>query len=611
MEEYKQKLLEKLRNHIGFIQKKVLEKAEVVKQLGNKSVNEIRSMPAADKAVYADMKKRYDNRVNELDHLYKIPYFMKCVVTDGAIKEEKTFYIAKHQLSEESIYSWVSPIAGMRFDAPGEVSYKLPSGLMKKLILESKEQYMIVDGKVIFFALEDGSKPRELIYQENFTVKKAGFMLPEIVAQMEKAQDQVIRASHIGPLVISGPAGSGKTTLALHRVAYLTQAPDTAHLYPAKSIIVFVQDNGTKEYFSHLLPELGIHDILITTFSEWAFKMLGFGDGFEYIHRYGETEEEKDLYEYEKIKALRATVVPAHAKDPFIVLAVIYKKSFSKNSLKLFDEQKKSKKFDRFDITLLLQAHVQKYKEFSIHREYHSFVGDTLRKKTEKTLIEYSLVVMDEFQNYLPEQLLLVKSALNEKTQSMLYVGDMAQQVQLGTIQKWENIGEEIVPERNIRLNKVYRNTKNILAFIKTLGYRIEIPEGLKDGPVVVEKITANTEEEIEYIRNAIKEYKQGTVGILAKDESYLVPFKEAFGGNSKVHVLTMHESQGVEFDLVCIVGVHSDMFEVVSHQDALPEHIQERKRMQKDLLYVALTRAINELHILGTERLGNINSQS
>lgn len=66
---------------------------------------------------------------------------------------------------------------------------------------------------------------------------------------MEKAQDQVIRASHKGSLVIGGPAGSGKTTLALHRVAYLTQAPETSEFYPTKSIIVFVQDTGTKITF--------------------------------------------------------------------------------------------------------------------------------------------------------------------------------------------------------------------------------------------------------------------------------------------------------------------------------------------------------------------------
>jgi len=101
----------------------------------------------------------------------------------------------------------------------------------------------------MFFSKEVEGRARELIYQEHFTNRKTGFMLPEIVAEMEKSQDQVIRAHHEGPLVISGPAGSGKTTLAFHRVAYLTQAPDTALHYREDSIIIFVQDNGTKEYF--------------------------------------------------------------------------------------------------------------------------------------------------------------------------------------------------------------------------------------------------------------------------------------------------------------------------------------------------------------------------
>lgn len=63
-----------------------------------------------------------------------------------------------------------------------------------------------------------------------------------------------------------------------------------------------------------------------------------------------------------------------------------------------------------------------------------------------------------------------------------------------------------------------------------------------------------------------------------------------------------MLESQGVEFDLVFLVGIQSSLFEITKNIDTLPEHIEERKRMQKDLLYVALTRAITELHILGEE---------
>ena len=70
---------------------------------------------------------------------------------------------------------------------------------------------------------------------------------------------------------------------------------------------------------------------------------------------------------------------------------------------------------------------------------------------------------------------------------------------------------------------------------------------------------------------------------------------------------MTMLESQGVEFDLVCIVGINEKTFEITHHKDVLPEHLLERGKMQRDLLYVALTRAISELHVLGSVGLGGV----
>ena len=86
----------------------------------------------------------------------------------------------------------------------------------------------------------------------------------------------------------------------------------------------------------------------------------------------------------------------------------------------------------------------------------------------------------------------------------------------------------------------MYRNTKNILSFIRGLGYQIELPEGLKDGPAVTEKTTDSSEEEIKHIKNILPEYKNGSVGILAKDEKYLDIFKKEFAGMKNVHVLSM-----------------------------------------------------------------------
>ena len=604
MEKYKEKLLNKVKAHIDFIREKVRRQLEITKVIANKSLKEVGRMHPEDQMVYMNLKANAETRVAELTHLESSPYFIKCEIVDEN-KEEKNYFFSKHQFSEESIYSWVAPVASIRFENPGKVSYRLPDGTEKNILIKKKEQYMIIDGKVIFFALEDGEKPRELIYQEHFTRQKSEFALPEIVAQIEKAQDEVIRANHKGPLIISGPAGSGKTTLALHRVAYLTQAPDTAIFYPPRLIIVFVQDNGTREYFSTLLPGLGINDVEITTFYSWSMNILGLKD-YVYIERYGDTEEEKDLYEYKKLQALRENSSFIWSKNIFITLNDIYSKYLSGENLKLFNNQKKEKKLDRFDLVILLKAYFEKYKKFETKREYQTFVKDKLVKKTRKNKIEYSLIIVDEFQNYLKEQLDLFRNSLNKDTESVVYVGDIAQQVKLGTIKKLEDVGV-IDKSRNIRLNKVYRNTKNILSFIQNLNYKIEIPFGVKDGPVVIEKVLDSKKEEIEHIKNNISKYENGSIGILSKNESYLLDFKKEFEEIKNIHSLSMVESQGVEFDIVFIVGLDRELVEVKHNIDVLLEHLEERKRMQRDLLYVALTRAITELHILGKCKLKEI----
>ena len=604
MEKYKEKLLNSLKKHINIVREKILEKVEVTKILANQSLKELGKLSATDQVVFLNGRANAEKRLIELDHLEKSPFFMKCIVLDEK-GNEKEYYFAQHGFSEQAIYSWVAPVSTIRFENLGKASYKLPNGVVRDVTIKQKEQYMIVDGKVIFFSIENENKPRELIYQEHFTKHKSSFILPEIVAQMEKAQDQVIRANHKGSLVISGPAGSGKTTLALHRVAYLTQAPETATLYPPSSIVVFVQDIGTKEYFSTLLPSLGIKNIRITTFPEWAQEILNIND-CSYIERYGKNEEEKDLYEYQKLQILREKPISNWNQDIFKTLSSMYN-SFSKNNLILFSQQKSDMKLDRFDLVILLTSYYNKFKKYETKREYQTFVKHNLVRKTEKKIISYTLMLIDEFQNYLPEQLDIFRNCLNEETKSTVYVGDIAQQVKLGTVKNWNDLGENISKERNIRLSKVYRNTKNILTFINDLGFVVDVPHNLKEGPMVVEKILNKIEEEIEHIKKIIPKYKNGIIGILAKDEIDLEIFKNEFKNVKNIHTLTMLESQGVEFDLVFIVGIKENFFEVTQNVDVSSKHIEERKRMQKDLLYVALTRAISELHILGTVKLKEI----
>jgi DNA helicase IV len=602
----KEKILSQARTHLAKVCVSIENGLVETEKSLKISKEKFSSLSFADQIVESGIIDYNQRRVGELQHLESSPYFVRCDVLFSADEKEESIYFAKFIFNQESIYSWVAPASVMRFEKPGDVVYKRPDGMIQKIKLLRKDQYMIVDGKIKFLSTESIDAERELVYEEYFSTQKSGFILPEIVAQMEKAQDQVIRAYHIGPFLISGPAGSGKTTLALHRVAYLMQSPDLSDIYTSKSVIVFVQDNGTREYFLHLLPELGIDDVLITTFSEWAFKILGIDGSF--TDRYGDSEYEKDLYEFQKLKALENLSRYVYSKvSTFGLLEKIYSKFFNEQQKILFQKQMRDGAYDRIDLTLLLKLFLKSNGKLSIIKDYRVQQNDgSVKDKREVTQLEYSLAVVDEFQNYLPDQLRLIKSCINAKSQSIVYVGDMAQQVKLGTIRQWEDISEQMAQERKVVLEKVYRNTKNILAFIKKLGYSIEIPDQLKEGILVGEYILETKNQEVAKIKEIIKKNDFGSMGILGKDSEYLSEFKETFSENKKIHVMTMNEAQGVEFDIVVLVGINREMF--VSYDgDIHIDLAKEKRRINKDLLYVALTRAISQLHVMGKEKLKNI----
>ncbi|PJE77023.1 hypothetical protein COV05_01215 [Candidatus Uhrbacteria bacterium CG10_big_fil_rev_8_21_14_0_10_48_16] len=571
--------------------------SEIRKSIAKKQ-DEYKTLDPGEKFIFSKLLQHEETRAYELDHLKRSPFFVKCEITiDG---EQKNWYFGKFGHKESDIFSWVTPAAAIRFETPGHFSY-VPKD--KKIIqgqLHAKDQYMIVDGKILFFTTESEEHPRELIYQEHFSARKTGFVLPEIVAQMERAQDQVIRASHEGPFVISGPAGSGKTTLALHRIAYLVQSPETTERFPPDSIIVFVQDEGTKDYFSHILPELGIEHVTITTFAQWAMKILNRQD-VVFAERIGETEEERDHYELVKLKVLQSlSSTPLKSeKDMFKTLEHAYTSSFSPAQQTLFKQQVRERILDRFDLTILLSLMHTTSGALSMMKEYYlELKNGALKKKIGALPIGYSLVVVDEFQNYLPEQIQLMKTCKHDQLPSMVFVGDIAQQIQLGTLKSWSEIGEQIADERLVTLKKVYRNTKEILSFVKSLGYPVHIPSQVKSGKPVHEVHTQDAQEEIAYIHQLAETLEDGqTIGVLSRHRAYLEPFVSAFKDNNSIRVFDIKEAQGVEFDIVCLVGVQKDTF-------TAPEDHPEKQRILKNLLYIALTRAMSELHILGKEKL-------
>ncbi|MDQ3238933.1 MAG: AAA family ATPase [bacterium] len=547
-------------------------------------------------------------RLDELNKLNSSPYFSKCLVKFDRDSDYKTVYFGKFAFFAESIFSWTSPIARLRFDDVGKFEYFNEDDFPVKGQLDYKEQYMIIDGHIVFMAVEGKGQPRELVYQERLTRKKSEFSLPEIVEQMEKAQDEVIRANWKGSFLISGPAGSGKTTLALHRVAYLTQAPETETNFPSDKIIVFVQDASTKAYFSLLLPELGIKKVLITTFDEWLIEKLKLKN-ITFVQKYGRNEDEKDLLEWAKNKALKKLSSYfdklSDYNDPYALLEEAYAPFFSEELRILFRKQSLSRVIDRFDLSLLGKLKIKREGGLSEPVVQYELLK---RMRSKKTVINmpttYSLIVVDEAENFLQEQIEILISCKSKKTQAILYVGDLAQQTRAYTIKKWGDVAENFDDGRKVVLYKVYRNTKQILQYIEKVGFSTTIPEGIQEGKEVGEYILHTKAQEIEKVEQLLDKNSEGVVGILAKSDEYLEIYRKIFLDNKNVKIMTINESQGVEFDKVFLVGVESQYFGGLNFEYA---YLKERRHVDHDLLYVALTRAMNELYVLGREKLSDI----
>jgi len=214
-----------------------------------------------------------DKRLMEYTKLKEIPYFGKVSFKEGEDIPED-MYVGRYGLTLENsfeplIVDWRAPIASLFYKGTlGKSSYNPPSGEIEVDIL-SRKQLVIKKGQlkgVFDSAIDVKDEILQMVLTDNSSDK-----LKDIVMTIQKEQDEIIREDRNKIVVVNGVAGSGKTTIALHRISYL--------LYNFRKqfgdkVLIFGPNDIFMDYIAQVLPSLGESNIKQTTFENFAKKEI-------------------------------------------------------------------------------------------------------------------------------------------------------------------------------------------------------------------------------------------------------------------------------------------------------------------------------------------------
>lgn len=212
---------------------------------------------------------------HRLERMKDAPFFGRVDFVFQGEEEPESFYIGIGNFAEKAgmkplIYDWRAPVSGLFYDYDkGPASYEAPAGRIEGDI-RSKWQYKIRDGKMVYAFESDTKIDDEILRQE--LGRNGDVKLKNIVRTIQKEQNAIIRNTRDDILVIQGGAGSGKTSIALHRIAYLLYH-DRKNL-KSSNVLILSPNSVFADYISHILPELGEENIREMSFDLFAYREL-------------------------------------------------------------------------------------------------------------------------------------------------------------------------------------------------------------------------------------------------------------------------------------------------------------------------------------------------
>jgi DNA helicase-2/ATP-dependent DNA helicase PcrA len=593
-------------------------------------------------------------RKRRLLKLGQSPYFGRLDFTAQG-KAKTPVYIGVYSFLDEQqrqnlIYDWRAPISSLFYDYElGEATYPTPSGSIKGTI-DLKRQYRIRDGQLEFMLENDVNIHDDILQRE--LAKSSDDKLKNIVATIQRDQNAVIRNETASVMVIQGVAGSGKTSIALHRIAFLLYR--YRETITAKDILIISPNKVFADYISNVLPELGEEHIPELGMEELAADLLDhkypFQTFFEQVSALldnpdpafvariqfkssGEFLTKLNQYllhvenNYFTCTELRVgqTTVPL----PFILgkfkayhrVPVLKRFPLVAQDVRNYVRDATRRKLTGQEKGTIGEAIPRMFKfhqVLDLYQDFYRWLGkpELFRYDPNRRSLEYADVfaliylrlrleglqvyeqvkhlVVDEMQDYTPVQYaVLARLFACRKT----ILGDVSQTVNPYSTSSAETI-ERVFPQAEvIKLNRSYRSTVEITAFAQRITPNPDLIPLERHGREPVVARFDNQAEELRAIQRLVTTF-QGAgnqlLGIICKTLRQAAEVHEALSGPG-VQLLTAESTTFTEG--VIITTAH--LAKGLEFDEVIVPFASARTyktEVDKGMLYIACTRAMHQL---------------
>ena len=599
------------------------------------------------------------NKHKRLTKILAIPYFGRI---DFLEKKENSkvmpIYIGIHTFYDPEsratlIHDWRAPVSSMFYDNElGEAGYRSPSGEIKGVI-SLKRQYRIRGGKMEFM-IESALTVHDDILQKELS-SNADDKMKNIVATIQREQNQIIRNEDIRTLIIQGVAGSGKTSIALHRIAYLLYTFRDS--ISSKDILIISPNKVFSDYISNVLPELGEETVPETSMEQILSGVLEhkykyqtyFGlvnellekpsssliDRIAYKASFGFISEldkfilhiENTYFKAADVKLTKYITIPA----PFIEEQYLrfnrypIRRRFDAMADYMLDMLKIQYAFTvttagrnllKKEIRLMFAGNndIQVYKDFFKWTNnpgmFKMRKGHTLEYSDLAPLAYLHLalegngnqpfrvkhLLIDEMQDYSPIQYKVIQKLFPcRKT----VLGDAGQSVNPYGSSTAETIQKSLTASEIMKLCKSYRSTFEITDFAQKIHPNAELEPVARHGekPQILQ--FGSAVEELSGIMGLISTYRKSgykSLGIICKTEQQARKMADML--KSYANDISFLSSQSSAF-VQGIVIISAHMAKGLEFDEVIIPQTDERNyrsEIDKSMLYVAVTRAMHRL---------------